>query len=52
MGSGGGGVNPKNGLQGGHLKKIGKNGGHVKYYLYWIGGRGIKFSCFGGHATF
>ena len=26
----------------------GKGGGHVKYYLYWRGGREIKFICFGG----
>ena len=34
---------------GGHRKK---NGGHVKYYLYWRGGRGKKFSYWGGHANF
>ena len=47
-----GGVTPKKMvLKGGPSKKIREKGGHVKYYLYWRGGRGKKFS-WGGHATF
>ena len=46
----GGVTEKKNGLEGGggHLKKIREKGVHLKYYLYWRGGRGKKFSYWGG----
>ena len=48
----GGGSPQRNGLKGGPSKKIREKGAHVKYYLYWRGGRRKKFSYWGGHATF
>ena len=47
----GGSPKKKTALKGGHLKKVREKEGHVKYYLYWRGGRGKKFSYWGGHAT-
>ena len=35
-------------LKGGPSKKIRDKGVHVKYYLYWRGGRGKKINCLGG----
>ena len=52
MGFGGGVTEKKMALKGGHLKKIREKGVHVKYYLYWRGVGGKKFSYWGGHATF
>ena len=51
MGFGGGGhrKKKKTALKGRPSKKNkGKGGGHVKYYLYLRGGRGKKFSYWGG----
>ena len=46
-----GGVTEKK--KGGASKQNKGKRGHVKYYLYWRGGRGKKFSYWGGgHATF
>ena len=47
MGFGGGVTQKKTALKGGHLKKIREKAGHVKYYLYWRGRRGKKFSYWG-----
>ena len=44
----GGGHPQKNGLKGGPSKKNKGKGGHIKYCLYWRGGRGKKFSYLGG----
>ena len=44
----GGVTQKKRPYRGGHLKKIREKGGHVKYYLYWRGGRGKKISYLGG----
>ena len=48
MGFGGFTEKKKKALKGGHLKKIRENWSHVKYYLYWRGGRVKKISYWGG----